>query len=821
MRLGQDLSRPFQWVAKTVHLGLVALGLLTGGKAVAQEASFLETLLKDSSNVMVVLDASGSMGEAWSSGESKFEAARRAIIDATAGLPSSTRSGAVAFGHRRNFDCSDIEVLSNPSDVPAALARALDEETPQDRGMRPLADAIETAAARLSQQNGPGAIVVLTDGAEECGGNSCALSAPLAQMQIPVQLIGLGMDATDAALLRCLPASAGGSFTIAEAGEDLGPHMAKALSLSHTANAQRSAASIARLLLQEQDISVRDLQRIRGDLTRLDDALAALEGRVETFADRDLLTEELQTGEGSGIEQEVALIRAAAGRLRDQLSSRDQMLIRMQDQTDVWNSGTLGLSRRADLAADMAALSAVVAEPAEKLRQGHDRLVERRATLETEMAATAAQSTDLHRRINDLERSLEEIMARAESARQLAARIEAGQPLSDDEHQALQTRDEPVLDIIEQRDAQIAELEKERMALLDQLKAVRAELMTAQEDVLLVQRQRADAERRVTEARDLLAGLQANQLAMKASWNTEVKEAAFEHIQARERLEAELDTVLAESQSLRTDLDRTRLALEESQAENLRLVTVRNEALTEAAESKLAAAALEAQNRSLTEGLEQCRVGREDLTRHIAALQADIAQAHSIVAAREPDSVRLMLAPGVALDPDVKPDWTIEDAGQGVELALPKQAGQYRVIADLDGQLVERTFSVRTFEQADHEFSLDLAQVDLNLQPSKATRAATEPLEIALFSPVYAMETHVTAGEATRLYLPAASYELNADMGLDRWGETLDLVAGDRVQHAIAVDTLPVALDLIAGERGLPIDEELAWVLRDAREPSR
>ena len=210
MRLGQDLSRPFQWVAKTVHLGLAALALLTSGKAVAQEASFLETLLKDSSNVMVVLDASGSMGEAWSSGESKFEAARRAIIDATGGLPSSTRSGAVAFGHRRNFDCSDIEVLSNPSAVPVALARALNEETPQDRGMRPLADAIETAAARLSQQNGPGAIVVLTDGAEECGGNSCALSAPLAQMQIPVHLIGLGMDAADAALLRCLPASAGG-----------------------------------------------------------------------------------------------------------------------------------------------------------------------------------------------------------------------------------------------------------------------------------------------------------------------------------------------------------------------------------------------------------------------------------------------------------------------------------------------------------------------------------------------------------------------------------------------------------------------------------
>ena len=41
------------------------------------------------------------------------------------------------------------------------------------------------------------------------------------------------------------------------------------------------------------------------------------------------------------------------------------------------------------------------------------------------------------------------------------------------------------------------------------------------------------------------------------------------------------------------------------------------------------------------------------------------------------------------------------------------------------------------------------------------------------------------------------------------------------MQQAISVDALPVALDLVAGERGLPIDEELEWVLRDAREPSK
>jgi hypothetical protein len=275
---GQDQYRPFLWAARIIRWGAFALGVLSSSVAVAQESDFLETLLKDTSNVMIVLDGSGSMNQDWRDGATKFEVARDAMTATTANLPTATRSGAVTFGPRRNFDCSDIEVLSNPTAAPASLAQALAAESPQERGMRPLADAIETAAARLSQQAGPGAIVVLTDGAEECGGNSCALSAPLAQMQIPVHLIGLGMDAADAALLRCLPSSAGGSFVVAEPGEDLTPLIAKALSLSHTANAQRSAASIARLLLQEQDISVRDLTRIRSDLTRLDDAVSALEG---------------------------------------------------------------------------------------------------------------------------------------------------------------------------------------------------------------------------------------------------------------------------------------------------------------------------------------------------------------------------------------------------------------------------------------------------------------------------------------------------------------------------------------------------------------
>jgi len=208
---------------------------------------------------------------------------------------------------------------------------------------------------------------------------------------------------------------------------------------------------------------------------------------------------------------------------------------------------------------------------------------------------------------------------------------------------------------------------------LEQLKSVRAELMDAQQDVLVVQRQRADAERRVNDARDLLAGLQANQLAMKANWEAEVNEAAFDHMKARQALELEMAGVLAASETMRTDLNAALEALEATKAENLRLVTARNDALTQAAESKLTATRLETQNQTLTDGLAQCRLGQEDLSQRIAMLEAAMEEAQTIVAARKPDTVRFMLSPDVPLDADVALSWTV---GSGSLLVAAKDGGR-------------------------------------------------------------------------------------------------------------------------------------------------
>lgn len=69
-------------------------------------------------DAILVLDASGSM---WGQieGKTKVEIARGVIGGLLDGLPAARRLGLVAYGHRREADCADIEEV-----VPVGTDRA-------------------------------------------------------------------------------------------------------------------------------------------------------------------------------------------------------------------------------------------------------------------------------------------------------------------------------------------------------------------------------------------------------------------------------------------------------------------------------------------------------------------------------------------------------------------------------------------------------------------------------------------------------------------------------------------------------------------------
>ncbi len=76
------------------------LALLTG--ALLLSASTLASHAEDSgSNVLFIFDSSGSMKKQIESGESRSDAAKRAMVAALSKMPSDASLGLMMYGHRR------------------------------------------------------------------------------------------------------------------------------------------------------------------------------------------------------------------------------------------------------------------------------------------------------------------------------------------------------------------------------------------------------------------------------------------------------------------------------------------------------------------------------------------------------------------------------------------------------------------------------------------------------------------------------------------------------------------------------------------------
>ena len=190
----------------------VSMTLATATTAAAQD---------EGRDVMVVLDASGSM---WGQidGISKIEIARD-----TFGVLSQdwqalgVRAGLIAYGHRRRGDCSDIELISEPSVAAAgAMGAAVRGLTPL--GKTPITDALRRAASVLRSTEDAATVVLLSDGRETCEADPCAAAAELeaAGIDFTVHVIGFDIEAAeDVAQLRCIADATGGRyFDAADAG---------------------------------------------------------------------------------------------------------------------------------------------------------------------------------------------------------------------------------------------------------------------------------------------------------------------------------------------------------------------------------------------------------------------------------------------------------------------------------------------------------------------------------------------------------------------------------------------------------------------------
>lgn len=162
---------------------------------------------------MLVIDGSGSM---WARYET--DADKRAKIDVVRELmkpivagAGSNRIGLLSYGHRRKGDCSDVEVIAAPGIDRTTVVAPLEKLNPKGKG--PLAEGLRQAVAALGATR-PASILAITDGADNCRQDACAVAAEIAKSSpnLAIHVVALGVEAIDLPRLQCVAKETGGKF---------------------------------------------------------------------------------------------------------------------------------------------------------------------------------------------------------------------------------------------------------------------------------------------------------------------------------------------------------------------------------------------------------------------------------------------------------------------------------------------------------------------------------------------------------------------------------------------------------------------------------
>ncbi|WP_425100430.1 vWA domain-containing protein [Tropicibacter sp. S64] len=188
-----------------------------------------------STDAMIVFDGSGSMAEMGFNkiGEPRIFEAREALHSVLPQIAAMRRLGLVVYGPGGDGECKSTELYFGPRPNAAPpITAAVDALDPT--GSTPLTEGVRLAAEALKYRERPGAIVLVTDGDETCGGAPCQLAAQLAAegLDLTVHVIGFKVrptrfswdgarDTEAVSNAACLAEATGGEYLGVESVEEL------------------------------------------------------------------------------------------------------------------------------------------------------------------------------------------------------------------------------------------------------------------------------------------------------------------------------------------------------------------------------------------------------------------------------------------------------------------------------------------------------------------------------------------------------------------------------------------------------------------------
>ncbi len=162
---------------------------------------------------VMIVDASGSMA-ARIGNETRLDAARRVLLEQVAGWKPDARLALVAYGHRRESDCQDIETIIPLGAIDLATTKRRLAEL-RARGRTPLSASLRHAAGLLPPAGGT--IFLVSDGLETCNEDPCAVAHDLraANARLVIHVVGFGLKPEETKALSCIAEQGGGQMASA------------------------------------------------------------------------------------------------------------------------------------------------------------------------------------------------------------------------------------------------------------------------------------------------------------------------------------------------------------------------------------------------------------------------------------------------------------------------------------------------------------------------------------------------------------------------------------------------------------------------------
>ncbi|MEM9557996.1 MAG: VWA domain-containing protein, partial [Acidobacteriota bacterium] len=239
-------AAPRRRLALILWLALLSAIVCVAGTVSADESAAAPV------DLVLVLDASGSM---WGqiAGEPKIAIARGVLGELLDDLDDAQRVGLLAYGHRREGDCDDIELVAPVAALDRSALKA-HAAALNPKGKTPITAAIEQAFEALPEGGGA-TVIVVTDGLETCGGDPCATvrAARDAGREFVLHIVGFDVADDDVSQLECAAQAGGGRFLPAE---DAGS-LAAALDTASALTGETPAGAL--LLTATADGSLQDV----------------------------------------------------------------------------------------------------------------------------------------------------------------------------------------------------------------------------------------------------------------------------------------------------------------------------------------------------------------------------------------------------------------------------------------------------------------------------------------------------------------------------------------------------------------------------------